>query len=191
MLSQALTFLVETVLGLFALALLLRFYLQLFRAPYRNPLSRFLCAATDFAVIPARRLVPGLWGMDFATLALAWLAQFLQLFLVLQIKSVGLGPSPVILALGLALLAAVQLFKMSVYILMVAVLIQAVLSWINPHTPAAPVLDALTRPFLRPIQKRLPLLGGVDLSPLVVIIACQLVLMLPVAWLEANALRAL
>jgi YggT family protein len=190
-LSQALTFLVETVLGLFALALLLRFYLQLFRAPYRNPLSRFLCAATDFAVIPARRLVPGLWGMDFATLALAWLAQFLQLFLVLQIKSVGLGPSPVILALGLALLAAVQLFKMSVYILMVAVLIQAVLSWINPHTPAAPVLDALTRPFLRPIQKRLPLLGGVDLSPLVVIIACQLVLMLPVAWLEANALRAL
>jgi YggT family protein len=190
-LSQALTFLVETVLGLFALALLLRFYLQLFRAPYRNPLSRFLCAATDFAVIPARRLVPGLWGMDFATLALAWLAQFLQLFLVLQIKSVGLGPSPVILALGLALLAAGQLFKMSVYILMVAVLIQAVLSWINPHTPAAPVLDALTRPFLRPIQKRLPLLGGVDLSPLVVIIACQLVLMLPVAWLEANALRAL
>lgn len=189
MLSQALTFLVETVLGLFALALLLRFYLQLFRAPFRNPLSQFLCAATDFAVIPARRVLPGLWGMDIATLALAWLAQFLQLFLVLQIKALGLGPSPVILLLGLALLAAVQLFKMSLYILMVAVLVQAVLSWVNPHTPAAPVLDALTRPFLRPIRKRLPPLGGVDLSPLLLIIACQLVLMVPVTWLEANALR--
>lgn len=189
MLSQALTFLVETVLGLFALTLLLRFYLQLVRAPFRNPISRFVCAATDFAVIPARRVLPGLWGMDLPTLALAWLAQFLDLFLVFQIKSLGLGPSPVILLLGLALLAAVQLFKVSVYILMVAVLVQAVLSWVNPHTPVAPVLDALTRPFLRPIQKRLPLLGGVDLSPLVLIIACQLLLMLPVAWLEINALR--
>jgi len=189
MLSQALVFLVETVLGLFALALLLRFYLQLVRAPFRNPVSQFVCAATDFAVIPARRVVPGLWGMDLATLGLAWLAQFLNLFLVFQIKGMGLGPSPVVMVLGLALLAAVQLFKVSVYILMVAVLVQALLSWVNSHTPVAPALDALTRPFLRPIQKRLPVLGGVDLSPLVLIVACQLVLMLPVAWLEANALR--
>jgi len=189
MLTQALTFLVETVLGLFALALLLRFYLQLVRAPFRNPLSRFLCAATDFAVVPARRVVPGLWGMDLATLGLAWLAQFLELFLVFQIKGLGLGPSLPLLLLALALLAAVLLFKISVYILMVAALVQALLSWVNPHTPVAPALDALTRPFLRPIQKRLPLLGGVDLSPLVLIVACQLVLMLPVTWLEANALR--
>ncbi|HEX6828732.1 MAG TPA: YggT family protein, partial [Burkholderiales bacterium] len=100
MLSQALVFLVETVLGLFALTLLLRFYLQLVRAPFRNPISRFVCAATDFAVIPARRLVPGLWGMDLATLALAWLAQSLDLFLVIQIKSLGLGPSPAIMLFG-------------------------------------------------------------------------------------------
>lgn len=189
MLTQALVFLVETVLGLFALALLLRFYLQLVRAPFRNPLSRFVCAATDFAVIPARRVVPGLWGMDMATLGLAWLTQFLELFLVFQIKGLGLGPSLLLLVLALALLAAVLLFKFSVYILMVAVLVQALLSWVNPRTPVAPALDALTRPFLRPIQKRLPLLGGVDLSPLVLIVACQLLLMLPVAWMEANALR--
>jgi YggT family protein len=189
MLSQALTFLVETALGLFALALLLRFYLQLVRAPFHNPVSRFLCAATDFAVLPARRVVPGLWGMDLATLALAWLAQFLELFFVFQLRGLELGATPVLTLLGLALLGAVRLFKMSVYILLVATLVQALLSWVNPHTALAPVLDALTRPFLRPIQKRLPLLGGVDLSPLVLIIACQLVLMVPVAWMEASALR--
>jgi YggT family protein len=189
MLSQALTFLVDTALGLLTLALLLRFYLQLVRAPFRNPVSRFLCAATDFAVLPARRVVPGLWGMDLATLGLAWLAQFLELFFVFQLRGLELGATPVLTLLGLALLGAVRLFKMSVYILMVATLVQALLSWVNPHTALAPVLDALTRPFLRPIQRRLPLLGGVDLSPLVLIIACQLVLMLPVAWMEANALR--
>lgn len=87
--------------------------------------------------------------------------------------------------LGLSFLAAVKLLKASVYILMVAVLVQAVLSWVNPHTPIAPVLNALTRPFLQPIQRRLPVLGGVDLSPLFLLIACQLALMLPLAWLES------
>ena len=63
MLSGALIFLVQTVFGLFVVALLLRFYLQLVRAPYRNPLSDFLHALTDFMVRPARRIVPGLWGL--------------------------------------------------------------------------------------------------------------------------------
>lgn len=189
MLSQAVTFLVETVLGLFGLALLLRFYLLLVRAPFRNPLSQFLSAVTNFAVIPARRVIPGLWGMDLATLFLAWVVQFLELFLVLELKGFQLGPTPALGLMGLGLLAVLRLFRTSLYILMVAVLVQAVLSWVNPYTPIGPLLDSLTRPFLRPIQKRLPPLGGVDLSPLVLLIACQLVLMLPVVWLEANVAR--
>jgi YggT family protein len=191
MLSQALLFLVETVLGLFGLALLMRFYLQLVRAPYRNPLSQFITAITDFAVLPARRIIPGLWGMDLATLALAWLIQFVELFLVRELEGRSLGAMPGLALTGLALLAVVMLFKTSVYILMVAVLVQAVLSWVNPHTPIAPVLDALTRPFLGPIQRRLPPLGGVDLSPLFLLIALQLVLMLPTAWLELNISKIL
>ncbi len=182
--SDALVFLVETLVGLFGLVLLLRFYLQLARAPYRNPVSQFIAAVTNFAVIPARRVVPGLWGADLATLLLAWLVQILELVLVLQLKGYAVGSAAGMAVLAISMLAAVKLVKLSVYILMVAVLIQAVLSWVNPHTPLAPVLDALTRPFLRPIQRRLPLLGGVDLSPLFLLIACQLALMLPVAWLE-------
>lgn len=188
MLDQALIFLLETFLGLFVLALLLRFYLQLFRAPPRNPLSRFLSAVTDFAVIPARRFIPGLWGHDLASLVLAWLAELVLQLLVLMVKGVNLQVVGTAL-LVLTLLAAVKLLKLSLYILMVAVVVQAVLSWVNPYSPVAPILDSLTRPFLRPLHKRIPPIANVDLSPLFVLIACQLALMLPVAWLELSVLR--
>jgi YggT family protein len=75
MLSQILIFLLDTLLGLFSLALLLRFYMQLLRAPYRNPLSQFLVALTDFIVRPTRRVIPGFSGIDLSTLLLAWIAQ--------------------------------------------------------------------------------------------------------------------
>ena len=73
MLNQALQFLLETLLGLFVLAVLLRFYLQWAHAPFRNPVSQFIAALTDFAVKPLRRVVPGLFGLDLASLLLAWL----------------------------------------------------------------------------------------------------------------------
>jgi YggT family protein len=186
MISGALIFLVKTVLGLFTVALLLRFYLQCVRASYRNPLSEFLNALTDFLVRPARRVIPGLWGFDLATLALAWLTQFLELFAVIQIKSYALVSGG---AAGLALLAVVMVIKYGIYIVMVAVLIQAVLSWVNPYSPLAPLLNSMTRPFLRVFQKFIPPLGNVDLSPLFVIIICQLLLMVPVSYLETTLLR--
>src|SRR5438105_3007583 len=84
MVTRAFIFLIETAAGLFTLALLLRFYLQWARAPQRNPLSDFVNALTNFIVRPARRVIPGLWGLDLASLALAWLVQFVELFAVLQ-----------------------------------------------------------------------------------------------------------
>jgi YggT family protein len=80
---------------------------------------------------------------------------------------------------------------MLVYIVMFSTLLQAVLSWVNPGSPVAPLLDAMTRPFLRMFRRRIPPVGNVDLSPLFLIVACQLLLMLPLAWLEAEALRLL
>lgn len=189
MLDQALLFLLDTFLGLLSLAFLLRFYLQLFRAPYHNPIFRFIAAVTDFAVRPVRRVIPGLWGMDIASLALAWLCELLLLYAMLAIKGHIFGSTPG-LALGvLALLAVVKVIKVSIYILMVAVIVQAVLSWVNPYNPFAPLLNHLTRPFLRIFQKRIPTIGNVDLSPLFVVVLCQLILILPVAWLESSALR--
>lgn len=189
MLTGALIFLVNIVFGLFTVALLLRFYLQWARAPYRNPFSEFLQALTDFIVRPARRVIPGVWGLDLATLALAWLAQFLELFIVLQIQGYQLGPQAGLAFAALVLMAAVMLLKIGLYIVMVAVVIQAVLSWINPYSPVMPLLNSMTRPFLRVFQRLVPPIGNVDLSPLFVIVVCQLLLILPVAYFESTVTR--
>jgi len=189
MLSQAASFLVETVVGLFSLALLLRFYLQLVRAPYRNPISQFLCALTDFIVVPARRVIPGLWGVDLATLVLAWLCEVLLLFTLLALRGAEPEVFTATAVMALFVLAGVKILKMSIYILMVAVIVQAILSWVNPYSPVAPLLNSLTQPLLRPLQRRIPTVANVDLSPLVLIIVLQLILMVPIAWLELNVTR--
>lgn len=191
MFSNALIFLIGVAAGLFTIALLLRFYLQWARAPYRNPLSDFLAALTDFMVRPARRVIPGLWGLDMATLVLAWLVQLVELFLVLQLKDYTSGNAAGTAFVGLLLLALLMVVRYGLYIAMAAVVCQAVMSWINPHTPLAPLLASMTRPLLRPIQRRIPPVGNVDLSPLFVLIAGQLLLMLPVAYLEGVATRML
>lgn len=189
MLTNALLFLVNTVFGLFVVALLLRFYLQWVRAAYRNPLTQFLQALTDFMVKPARRVIPGLWGLDLATFALAWLLRILELLVVLQIQGRGFGEAVGLTLAVMALLALVLLAKITLYILMVAVIVQVVLSWVNPYSPVMPLLNSMTRPFLGPLQRRIPPIGNVDLSPLIAIVVIQLLLMLPVAWLEVSVTR--
>ncbi len=178
MLNQMLIFLLDTFLGLFSLALLLRFYMQLLRAPYRNPLSPFLIAITDFMVRPARRIIPSFRGMDLPTLLLAWLAQWMLLASVHMLQGYNFSSAIGIAAGGLGLLALMAIIKMTLYIVMVAVIMQAVLSWFNPYSPLAPTLDSFTRPFLGVIRKRLPSIGNVDLSPMFVLIVIQLLLFL-------------
>ena len=177
MLGTALIFLIETAAGLFTVALLLRFLMQWARAA-RNPAADFVNALTNFAVRPARRVIPSLRGIDLSTLVLAWVTQLIQLFLVLQIAA---GPARAALApsiLVILLLAAVMVVRLLLYIVIVIVIVQAVLSWVNPYSPLSPVLNALSRPFLRPFQRRIPPVANVDLSPLFVIIVCQLLLIL-------------
>jgi len=191
MLGDALIFIAQVAFGLLTLTLLLRFYLQWVRAPYRNPLADFVNALTDFMVRPARRLLPGLWGIDLPTLLLAWLMQLLEWLVVLQVRGFRFGAEIGIALVGMSALAAVAVVKMLVYIVLFATLLQAVLSWVNPGSPVAPLLDAMTRPFLSMFRRRIPPIGNVDLSPLFLMVACQLLLMVPIAWLESAALRLL
>lgn len=191
MLANALIFVAQVAFGLLTLALLLRFYLQWVRAPYRNPLADFVNALTDFMVRPARRIVPGLWGLDLPTLLLAWLMQLLELLVVLQVRGYRFGAEVGLAIIGIALLAVLAVIKMLIYIVLAATLLQALLSWINPGSPVAPLLDAMTRPFLRLFRRRIPPVGNIDLSPLLLLVICQLLLMLPVAWFESEALRLL
>ena len=189
MIAQALIFLADTVLGLFSTVFLVRFYLQVARAPARNPISQFVTALTDPVVRPARRLIPGWAGLDLSTLVLAWLSEFILLVLVRLIEIALMGDVSLPLAV-FAALAVVSVLRISIYILMGAVIIQAILSWVAPLSPIAPVLVSVVRPFIRPIQKHVPPVGNVDLSPLILLIVLQLILMLPLMWL-ANAVRAL
>ena len=189
--NQAIAFLLETFLGLFALALLLRFFLQAVRAPARNPISNFVAAITDFAVRPARRVIPGLWGYDLSSLALAWVVQIGLVASVLVVKGYEFGGAVGSATAGIVCIAGVNLLKSLIYIVLIATIIQAVLSWTNPYSPAAPILNAMTRPFLGIIQRRLPPIGGIDLSPLFVLVVCQILLMWPVAYLSALFQRML
>ena len=191
MLAQTLIFLLTTVGDLFVLALLLRFILQWLRAPARNQLSEFVAALTDFIVRPARRVIPGWWGIDLATLVVAWLVAALQLWLVLEIKGYELGSAVGIALAALAALAAIDIARLAIYVVMIAVVLQAVLSWVNPYSALAPLLTTVTRPFLRPFQKRVPMIANVDLSPLFVLLICQLLIAVPLVWLEAGVRRLL
>jgi YggT family protein len=140
-------------------------------------------------VVPTRRLVPGLWGTDLSSLVLAWLCEALSLFVVAALRGMDFGSAVGTLIFAVLVLAAVKIVKISLYIVMVAVIVQAILSWVNPYSPIAPLLNSLAQPFLRPLQRRIPMVANVDLSPLVLIIILQLILMVPVAWLELNVGR--
>jgi YggT family protein len=183
MLGPALRFLVDTAFGIVAYAFLLRFTMQWLRVPFRNPLGQAVVALTDWAVKPVRRVVPGYKGLDGSTLLLAWVAQFAWL-VTLEFLG-GRGAFDGATAMTLALLACVELVKATLWLLIIVVFAQAILSWTAPDGPFAGVLNALTFRFLAPIRRRVPPLGGtLDLSPLILIVALQLLLMLPVRWLE-------
>ncbi len=186
MLNEAFLFLLDVVLQSFAAILLLRFHLQWLRVPLRNPIGEFVMVFTDFIVLRARRFVPSAWGFDSATLLLALLVETLYLTGVMWIEGY---PGDIFPLAGLLMLAAVKLLKISLYLLMGAVFAQAILSWVNPHSSVAPVLEAASGRFMRPLRRIVPMLGSVDLSPLLLFVICQLILIVPVGMLEHMAAR--
>jgi len=188
MFSEALQFLLDVLVQPFAAILLLRFHLQWLRAPMRNPVGEFVMVLTDFAVLRVRRFVPSVMGLDSATLMLALLVEMLYLTGFVWVQGFPLHGFPMP---GLILLTMVKLFKISLYLLMAAVFAQAILSWVNPYTPIAPLLASITRRFLQPLRRVVPLLGNVDLSALLLFIICQLIVIIPVGLLEAFAVKLL
>ncbi|MBV8048396.1 MAG: YggT family protein [Paludibacterium sp.] len=189
MIFETLQFLIKTLSDLFVLVLLLRFYLQVAHAPFRHPLCQFVMAVTNFAVLPMRRVVPSFRSYDMATLLTAWFVGMIANALVLALNPLPYNFAAPQTLLALALLTVLYLFKQSLFLLMGAVIVQAVMSWINPYNPLAPILDSLTRPYLRPFRRAV--VGGVDLSPIILFLIIQVILMLPVRLLESGLLMQL
>jgi len=177
MFAQIATFLIDTIASFLVFLLLARFHFQWLRVPFRNSMGEFLLATTSWIVLPARRVIPGLAGLDLATLLLAWLVQAGALWA--QATIMGSEPS----ATAIAAVAGVDLVRFSLYILVFAVFVQVAMSWINPDAPLAPLFDMVTRPFLRPLRRYVPPVGRVDLTPMV------LLLILYVALIPLNYLR--
>ena len=186
MFREALIFVLETIVHLFVLAVLVRFYAQAFRAPFRNPLTDFIVALTDWAIKPMRRIVPGVLKLDVASFLIAWLALVCLTLVAFMLRGHANMLHPLFWP-GLLCFSFVVGVKLSFYLLIGVLIVQAVLSWVSPYHPMRPFFEALSRPFVRPVQRVIPLIGGVDLSPLVVLIVVQVILMLPVALLEGQA----
>ncbi|KPK08127.1 MAG: hypothetical protein AMJ64_04405 [Betaproteobacteria bacterium SG8_39] len=185
MFGQILEFLVDAFAAFFVFLLLARFHFQWLRVPFRNPIGEFVVACTNWIVHPARRVVPSLGGLDLASWLTAWLIQGSALYITLALRGWEPGARIGAALAALAALAFVDLLRFSMYILLFAIIVQAVMSWVNPYHPFAAVFDAMTRRFLRPLRRWVPPIANVDLSPLVLIILLQ-VLLIPLAHLRAQ-----
>jgi YggT family protein len=171
--SRILWLLIETVGGLLAVACLLRAWTARQQLSPRNPLSQFVIAITDWLVLPLRRVLGPSRSTDWGAL-LGALVVSVVLALLHPLLVSGRFPD-----LGETILrAAFWLLRSGLYLAMGLVVIQAILSWVNPRAPLAPVVQHLTEPLLAPIRRVIPAMGGVDLSSLVLFLALQVLLML-------------
>ncbi len=191
MFTSAFNFLLNTILSTLTMLFLLRFFMQLFKTSFYNPLGQMVMVLTDFVVKPARRIIPS-WGkIDLSTLFLAILTQFL-----LQLALLWLRDFPISVAgnsiwpslFGMSLLGVI---RATLDLFFYAILLQVILSWVNPHTPIAPVLNSLTRPILAPIQRIIPTAGGIDFSPVVALILLQMLNISVIAALDKFMLSIL
>ena len=175
MLERILDFILRTAADFLTFLLLARLLMQLFRVSFANPIGEFVVALTNWLVRPLRRVIPGVFGIDMASLLPAWLVQVLLLIVLFWLRSPGGAPSGGVMA-TLLFFALIETLKVGIYVLIVALIAGALVSWINPYSPmAGPVLQ-LSRPLLRPVQRVVPPVGNIDLSPLIVIVLLQVVL---------------
>jgi YggT family protein len=176
--QNALTFIVKTLLELYIITFVLRFILQWVRADFRNPISQFLVHLTNPLIIPLRRLIPSISGLDTATIMVILLLE-LTLTIVL-INLTCMGEPHFIQIIGLTLLRIVYLV-LRIYLFII--LVYVVMSWISPGTynPASSLLASIATPALKPFRRLIPPIAGLDLSALFALIAIQaLTMLLPI-----------
>ena len=173
-LTNPLEFIISTLFGLYILAVMLRFLLGAVRADFYNPVSQFLVRITNPLLVPMRKLLPSIGKFDTSALVLMLVLQFLSLALIVLLRGSGFP----VLALLLASVAELVALLLNIY--MVAIIVQVIISWVNPGTynPVTGLLHSLTGPLLRPIRQLLPPISGIDLSPLFALIGLQVLKML-------------
>ncbi|WP_290648014.1 YggT family protein [Aquisalimonas sp.] len=183
-LTDPLAFLVNTLFGLYILAVMLRFLLQWVRADYRNPISQFLIRVTQPPLQPLRRVIPPIGRADTSAIVLMLLLQFCTLALVYWINGTNVSAG------FLFVRSVAELLNLLLNVFLVVVIIRVILSWVNPghYNPAIGVIDNLAEPVLAPARRIIPSIGGLDLSPIAVLVGIQLIKMVLIMPLRDLAL---
>lgn len=179
---QIISFLLDVAAGLLGGACLLRMYMQYQRIPFGNPVGRFVFALTDWIVLPLRKVLPPVGKVDTASIVAAYLIELVQ-FLLLWLaagRGAGLELLPVLALFGIVRLVISGLTGL--------VIVYAILSWVQADSPIADIIDRVCAPLLRPWRRLIPLVGGIDLSPLAFLVFLQ-VLAIILAYLQAAVLR--
>ncbi|MCW8975838.1 MAG: YggT family protein [Sedimenticola sp.] len=184
-LTNPLTFLIQVIFDLYIMIVMLRFILQLVHADFYNPISQFAVKVTTPALRPLRRFIPGIAGIDISSVVLMLLLKSIELTLIMLVSGQGAHP------LAAMAFAIPDLLELAINFFLFAILIQVILSWINPghYNPATALLYSITQPILRPAQRLVPPISGLDLSPMVVLVVLQLLKMLllpPIQMLAAS-----
>lgn len=172
MLYQIFSFLLDLAVGFISGACLLRLYMQFQRIPMSarsgNPVGPFVFALTDWIVLPLRRIFPAIGALDTASLVAVYFLQLSEFALLWLIAGGGAA------LVAVPLLAIFGLARLIVTSMTIALVVYAVLSWVPAHSVLTHLLERLVRPWLMPVRRFIPLLGGVDLSPFVVLVLLQI-----------------
>lgn len=169
--TQALYFIVKTLAQLFLLLLLLRFWLPLLRADFRNPVAQGILRFTSPLVVPLRRILPSIGRVDTATVLVAFVVQFVVVVVLLAITNRMAGPLPI------AVVSVIELAILSLNLFFFVILIRVILSWVAPgnYNPVTALIATLSEPILRPFRRLIPSIGGLDVSPIFAIVLLQAV----------------
>jgi YggT family protein len=172
--TNPLEFLISTLFSLYILAVMLRFLLGMVRADFYNPISQFLVKITNPLLVPLRKIIPGTGKVDVAAIILMLVLQLIMLAIIVALR----GVTPPLL--GLLLTAIGTLIILAINVFLFAIIVQVIISWVNPgsYNPVNGLLSSLTAPVMRPIQRLLPPMSGIDLSPLFALIGLQVLKML-------------
>ncbi|AAZ24545.1 MULTISPECIES: YggT family protein [Colwellia] len=157
---EAIIYLLRFAFDALLMILIMRVWLQWVKADFYNPLSQFIVKVSNPLVIPLRRVIPGLGGFDLATILIAYVVATLKFVSLAALSGESLG----VLAFYIGLLV---LLKQAGFLLFVIMIIMAIMSWVvQGYNSTLMVLSQLTEPFLNPIRKIIPNMGGLDLSML-------------------------
>lgn len=185
-LTNPIVFIVDVIFSTYILAVLVRFILQTQRADFYNPIAQFLVKITNPPLKPLRRVIPGIGGIDNASIFLLIVLQMTSTVLTLTIGGGGLPKFG-----GLFFMSIAALVSLVINTFLFAILIQVIISWINPNSynPALGLLNSLCEPVLAPFRRIIPTVSGFDLSPLVAMVALQVLNMLLVPPIRSLAFQ--